>query len=1135
MVEGALFEALIYDLISIELVTANLGQEVSVRYEDLNPQRGRDIVVESSCPFTLFGIPFVPSKNKRLLIYVECKSTGRQAGLSLESFAANASQNMISECDAYILVTNAYLTCNALFDFWRILSEKKKGAWVVEGGRLTNICRSIGINMDYPVQPTNPKRFEINGVFCEQRLERLTDSYPQKGELTVTLLNSTAEHCTGRLLFQSTESWKVDEENGGLQLSFDLKPYELFAHRFYLVREVPDRDEKLSMALEVGAELIQLHNQVKKLGRIIFKAPFLGKDHHRARNNFSTVFQNIDVKSPPGEGSLHLFSIIGPTGTGKSRLTDELEWHLGEKAHAFRFVRHYLGSRNENSLANTIKAFHRKGITLPGQEIMQGGTQALIESVVNLKGVPMRIPVLVLEDLHLADEHTCQTLTRLLRNTKTEEGNAVIIMVGRSDFSHNNAAFTTFLSFLSIKVQENHTLHVSLAELDGEAFESLVREMLPSAPPAVIKTIESLSGRIPQQVIQCIEWLLDMSSVRVRYRLASGVVNSLLFNQRAESLPGSMTEILANRFTILITEAGGEKAQLVLAAAALLGPEISSSVFDLAGADHLRAVLRLLQERRFLVQESNGSIRWQHESLLFHYRNWLLDEGEQIEGKGTPLGYKSWRTWREAGHHYAVDAARALMAKPEILNHLTLLDQGLIAAVSGAHAQALNHWDGMLAEVSAIDNWSTANLKGEIFPYLQWAFKSHFVTYGWSSVLPRLVRTMTYIGGYFWSLADGIRAAQNGFAEMRRASPKNKRELAIEELGIKVMVAHFRLDAGHARYCLGEFSDLLARYEESKIQNLNLDIGFEIFNCLGMLFGYLNHRSLAEYYFSMAESEGRRLGNKTLLAKLPGDRSLLYQFSDHAKWVALCRQSTLANKSNGTKRHLQHAELGDLLVMLTNLVHTPDLTDWGKRVDNILEHIKTIEDSCRADAYFSVVPRIQLLKAATLYVRATGCLWNTSTDYSLLTQADREADIGVGVAQRRGIGFAPWALLNLRAMIAWREGRRDHAARHLETATEILHGDGLLFLGKADLSTPNQIVLANYIKILKAMEVDGRVNDLLKRISSYMYPDLYGEGRNYMAMESSSKYHALLATEELGASLMLDHGTMPPLALVVWF
>ena len=1132
MVDGAFFEAKVFDLIQRQFAIDGVGSQASVRYEDLRPQRGRDIIVEATSPIALFGIAFEPPEDRPLLVYVECKSTGRQFGLSTKSFASNVGQNVASACHAFILVTNGHFSGNALYDFLSLMSEKEKKAWVVEGGRLEEIYWSLG--EDCPFSVTRPMRDEINGVLCEHRLERLSRDYPQLGELTVTLLNNSGKRRAGRLLFQSTDSWRVGDGSAALQLGFDLKPYELFAHRFALTRDVPDRDEDLSIALEVGAKLARLHNPVEKLGRILFRAPFLGQDHHRAREGLASVLYAMDDRGTPESSRLHVLSITGPAGTGKSRLASELEQSLGKKTHVFRFVRYYLGGRNKDAMAKTVKAFKEEGIDLP-PHTGEGETRDLIEAFLGMRVQTGRIPVLILDDLHLADDQACQTLLRLLRGQIDVHCNAVLILVGRSDYSHGNAAFSALLSLIGKIAPETPKAHAVLAEFDEESFLALVREILPAAPPAVIDTIQTLSGRIPQQVIQCVEWLLDMSAVRVKYRLASGVVDAELFNRRAETLPGSMTEVLANRFTVLGTEDGGEKAQLVLAAAALLGPDPSAHVFELAGTDGLRPALRLLQERRFLVRESDGSMRWQHESLLLHFRNWLLQDGEQAASKGIPYGYGSWNAWREQGWCWAQDAARSLMGHAEILGQMCVLDQGLIAAVSGDQERALNHWSRMLDEVSAIDNWSTANLKGEIHPYLRWAFESHFKVHGWSPMLPRLARAMTYIGGYSWSLADGIRAAKYGIRALREASAGTGIDLIGEELGLRVMVAHFHLDAGHTRFCQGEFMDLLARYDATDMGSQDQDVGFEIFNCLGMLYGYLNHRTLAEHYFFLAEQEAGRLGNKTLLAKLPGDRSLLYQFSDHGVWLELCAAATRANRADGTQRHLHHAELGDLLILLTQLAHVPELPDWDERMDWILSEIDAIEGSCRSVSYFSVMPRIQLLRAATLYVKATGGLQNQLADRALLARADREADIGVGIAQRRGIGFAPWALLNLRALIAWREDRHQDAAGYLATATEILHGDGLLFLGRADLSTPNQIVLANYVKILDYSDVQSQLNALLKRISSYDYPDLLGEERNRLATESATKLHALLAKEELGASLLLDKGTTPQLALVVWF
>ncbi len=1126
------FEADILELIRAQFTAQGYGTEVSTQFEDLAPQRGRDIIVRASRTITLFGITFETPECGELVVYIECKSKNRDDSLCFEDFASNASQNVSAGCHAFILVTNVHRSVNALFDYCKTMSGKQKGAWLVDGARLCEIYQSL--NQTCPFTVSTPSGDSVKGVRCERRLERLEPDYPQTAELTVAFCNMTAELRACRLLFQSTKSWELLDDAESLQYVFDLEPYAFHAHRFRLQRQVPDRTEDLSLALEVGDSQIRLSNTVQGLGRLVFHSEFQGNRHCEAKEGLVGVLRAIDIDAPAENGRLHILSATGDAGTGKSRLIEEVLRQPGRSTHAIRHVRHVFGGCGKNAVAKTIKALSDQAISVPPDTLTRG-THGLIEAFMTRLEQPGRLPILVLDDLHLADDDTCQTLIRALREPPVREGHAVLVLVGRSDYSHGGAAFAGLLSTLQTVGPEAPGAHVVLGDLEQTAFTALVQDMLPAAPPAVLAAIERLSGRVPQHVIQCVEWLLDMSAVRVKYRLPSGIVNATRFSERADSLPHSMTALLANRFALLAWEDGGEAAQTVIVAAALLGSDPSSRVFSLAGNGQNWAARRLVQERGFLVCEPDGSTRWQHESLLLHYRNWLLCEGETPKGQDTPPGFRTWGAWRTDGQHRAHEVARALLAVPDIFNDLMPLDQGLIAALAGEHAKALEYWAETLAAVETIDNWSTADLSGDSFPYLRWAYHSHFEVHGWSEMLPKLVRTETHIGGYYRALSDGIRAAETGMAALRASCPRGHSTLDAEELVLRVMVAHFRLDAGHVRFCLGEFLDLLARHEVLRDRHPSLETGYEIYNCLGMLFGYLNHRPLAEHYYRLAEQEADRLGNKTLRAKLVGDRSVLYQFSDHAQWLTLCAASTQANRDDGTQRHLHHAELGDLLVWLTRLGSITEPPDLIEGIRRILREIDAIETDCEAVAYFSVLPRIQLLRAATLYVEATGGLQRFHADPDLLDRADREADIGVGIAQRRGIGYAPWALLNLRAMIAWRQRRYTDALRHLETAKEILRADGMLFLGRADLSSPNQIVLANHIKILHHRETEDRVHALLRQISTYDHPDLVQEGRDISAIDSALRYHALLAAEELGGSLLLDRGTEPNLALVVWF
>jgi len=394
----------------------NYNEAVSARYEDLLPQRGRDIIVETTTTIDLFGITFSPIPGEEIKIYIECKETNKITSLSTERHAANTTQNINSECDAFILVTNANFSVNALFDYWKLMSEKRHGAWIVEGNRLRDIYHEIG--EDCPFSVTDRKTNEIDGVYWSSCLERITSDYPQEAELTFALINNTHEHRSGKIIFQSCENWKLRSEPETLEYYFDLPPHGFHAHRFSLVREIPDRAEQLSLALSVRRELVTVRRKVKEVGRIAFRSNFVGCSNKAALDNLLGVLLDIDTKAPLEHGQLHILSVTGAAGTGKSRLVAELR---RRNKHAFHWVTHYFGSRRKSSVQDTLLDIRRGGFALhaSGGEFLEDN---LIEAFATMKGKRARVPVLVLDDAHLAGEDACRVLLNLSRVSLCRSG-----------------------------------------------------------------------------------------------------------------------------------------------------------------------------------------------------------------------------------------------------------------------------------------------------------------------------------------------------------------------------------------------------------------------------------------------------------------------------------------------------------------------------------------------------------------------------------------------------------------------------------------------------------------------------------------------------------------------------------------
>jgi tetratricopeptide (TPR) repeat protein len=320
--------------------------------------------------------------------------------------------------------------------------------------------------------------------------------------------------------------------------------------------------------------------------------------------------------------------------------------------------------------------------------------------------------------------------------------------------------------------------------------------------------------------------------------------------------------------------------------------------------------------------------------------------------------------------------------------------------------------------------------------------------------------------------------------------------------------------------------ELQADLEGNPILQADDHLGFEVYNCLGMLYGYLNHAGLSLQCFDIADSYVDRLADPKLEAKQLVDRSYLYQFSDFAKWSELTEDAQKLNAKVGTVRHRRHADT--TMLSLEFLL----LRDSEAELQRISRDLDNTQKDCEAASYFSLMPRVYVLRAAIAYTLATQNLSANRHDETLLGIADQAANHGLGIGIERGIGFASWQLRNLKAMIALRRGNYIAAKEHFQAAFEIMRTDGLLFLGNADLTCPNQIVLANYIKLLHSMGSDQDIKHLLREVRTYEKAD-WNEDDDYdYAVKTALVNDALLGRFRVESGLPRDEKN--GLGLVVW-
>lgn len=1111
-----------FEILVLNLIRSSLAGTPGVKRVDRvveRPQRGKDIVIEASGDIRLFGIPVECRSRDGLTVYVECKWTSAPA-LSFERVASNAAQNRDAGCDAFVVVTNSLFTAGALWELHKLFLDTNTRLIVVDGVRLKEIVAEAGLagDVDPGLCPDAAPEDVLEGVVVRDDVyARETGSV----EITLALQNRTPAPRTGRLFLQSDAEWVLNQPEG--ELTIHLPPYGVQAFRLNATRQIPDRKTALRIGLDLNGAVRSLSREYSGLTRLDFHPAFVGGGHQAALGRLAQTF--IELRDGAGGGLLRA-TVFGQAGTGKSRLVQELEGRLRDVR--FRWLRHDFAETGVRASIDDV--LHRAVATgFPvGDPARVRDAESLIRSFAEQAvGFGDQIPVLVLEDAHNADSKSCGALIDLLRRAPARKKPAAILLTGRTDHSHGNADFQRLVDLVAGLPDLPLHAHVTLDRFDPGVARQFISGIIRDAPPQVVDVIERLSGRVPAHIVQCVEWLLDMSAVRITHRGSVGIVDHQRFISNIDKLPGTMAALLADRFDFLADAAGGGAAQRVLLAAALLGSNLPESLLTLAGEGLAAAVRDLLIGRRFLEPAGDApSFRWHHENLLLHFRNWLFGDAKAPRRSDwVRRNRETFARWEVRGKQLAGSVAAELRGRPALLSGMDRLSLGRLASLAGNHEEAVGFWGQMLDDLRGVGGYSTADIPAGYYEFLRFAYESVHALGREPDLLPSVLKAMTYIGGYSLSLGHGSAAADYGIERARKIPLPGKEKQRLQ-FWLRCLKAHFLLDAGLVRRSQGELLELQADLEADRDLSEDAQLGFEVYNCLGMLYGYLNHSDLALRCFDIADVYAERLSDVKLKGKQVADRSVLHQFNDFAKWNQLAVDAERLNSAGGTVRHQRHANI--VMLSLQFLMLRQDVSE----LERIRRELDDIQKGCEAASYFSLMPRLYLLRAALTYALATDNLAAGRHDDRLLDAAQQAADHGLGVGTQRGIGFASWQLRNLKALIALRRGNYLAARENLRSAFEIMRTDGLLFLGNADLSCPNQIVLANYVKLLHSTASDREIKEVLREVRTYEKADWTQPDDYDYAVKTSLTNDALLGRSRVGSGLARDEET--GLGLVVW-
>jgi hypothetical protein len=826
---------------------------------------------------------------------------------------------------------------------------------------------------------------------------------------------------------------------------------------------------------------------------------------------------------------VQIILVTGEAGVGKSRTVDEGLNEVGDtQLDVFSFTLENAASgRRKGGLTSNQQAFRDfvKTVTRSafGQQASSNplrGCNSVIDVITRVRDFRrdkqaenLKIPVFVVEDIHHVSADVARGLAALVNDPRRDEPPCIVILTGRDDDTFDNRYCWSLYSDLKSAGENRGGPDLMRIEpFTSRTARALISSVIDEVQGSAIDRILRLSGPNPNNIVQCIEFLLDQSLIEIAANAMLSIVDQLTFERRSQTLPASMTELLATRFELLGDDEIGERAKHAVIAATLFGTYVPKAAleldFDGSGIQPV-GVTEHLVGRRFMHRSHGDCFEWSHESLLLHFDavvRSLYFEPNQPTSK------------------YLEAAARSVVSAQSVFQSLSTLDRGRAAALAGQAELATECWAAMFATLRDASSFASARMQSDYYDHADAAIaliaSRDQID---EEMLVALILMKAYVGGVFRSLVFCENAYRTGRDWLRRI-PLSDSAKAQTRQKLELILTHSLMDSGFPGIALRSALELEARLPFVPQIKDDMAFVFDVHNTLRLIYTYSNFYTLAEAQGGRAADAARLCGDPELKAMDLGDRALMYFYNDWELCRALNRESLAIRLTLPARRGSRHSLVSTIAIELS--ARRSELT-WLVESAGVIEGI--IKD-CRYDRYHPVLPRIYLLQAAISHLLER--IDPADRDWP---NADKMINLGLDACERFSIGYVSWQLHNLRAVRAARSGEWRLATRAIRTAAMMIHKEGLTFLGDGQLVSAVPVVLANFIKIMKKTSTDREIAGMLSQIRGFARYDLADRQARIRCEEQAQRTAAILCEglEEPPFSLLIDPETN--LAITVWF
>lgn len=1057
------FEEIIYGILASDYSFKR--DSIKVSQTRKSADGGKDIIIRSKIDFTLFGLPITKEGKDEITVYLECKSTTKSR-VRLDSFGKNYLQTRKENIDYFVLITNGTISPNSFHLTYNAFRDNEIAFLVIDEYILKKYIRENNISV-FSVDDIDVQHDDLVVEYQSTKYEVGQTLYVDL-HLWIRNYSNSVKPC--RIYLQTDRNWILSVP----EKTFFIEPLRSQSVKIKATQEYQNGLQELKIGFSLNDVYKELLISAQSY-TFDFLPRLFGDQHYQ-------IIQEIKEKLDQ-EYSLCMISITGEAGIGKSRIIDEVIEQRGSSN--IKYIRCYFERDNiEKSLLNFLKdidlTFNTNFLNNEKKKV----SPKVVKKVIEKLDSEYFTYVLIFEDLHHADSKICKVFKEIFDIKRELKSPLYLILTGRNDFTFPNEHYYSLLDYIKFYESNNSIFSYEVFPLSDTASKDLIRSTIENIPEIALNKIHKIGMNIPFNILQCIEYLLEMNLVKIKNRNTVGIPNLQQFSSK-EYIPDSIEEIFLFRFKSIEKLKYSDSIKTFLFLSTFFGfqipIELKEVVFDCLPQDILDEVLI---GRRFIKIVSDKKIQWHHENILQFFMK-LLYEGKK--------------------EFYC---AEYILNHPALFYSLSNLDKGKIACMSRNYRTSKFYFKEIIAEVKRIDNFSSENINAYYFSYLDYVFKTLNELKSTKDILLKILLAKAYMGVHNLPLLKGAIICRNAREELQKIRLR-KDDLEVYTNNLKQLEAHAHMNIGWMNHAKKAMLEIECRIQLSDILKNKNDLKFDLYNRLQDLYRFYNHLKLAEDYGKLAEITAIKADNNKMIAVHLIGTAVLYSYIKPLESLKLSKEAVKFSKSYGTERHVCLARLGLYAAELPYIKNDIEkLEEMSKEVVDLLKI--AIEKN-----YSSALPRIYLLLSVlNFYIEIQKS--------KIFQKSNRYTDMGIEASVKYGAGHYVWQLYNMKAIIYSHEGKSTNDIfKQFKTAVDYLYSEDLLFLGNLDFCCANLIVISNYIIFLDRYDTEEKLYKFISKLRFYKENEMKTID-DYIKIVKNIRKNKVIFQKKISKSLLYD-------------